>query len=886
MKAIISGQAGAAVLIDEANISAVRYDSPERTPCTRGEIPYLLADATDVLEIDVATPDEAMAALNLAWHQDRCLHLILILLDGEADDEARRLAAESLEDLLAEPKVVEFVFDRLHATPLPTQSNLVGALLLAESARAQRLLGFLEKLGTDQPEITHLRQRWDLLPPELFGNPAAKQQFGRVAVLAGAFRRLAQAEPALRNNVLVSCLSDPNFRRLPNFQQILLAWAEPVRITPDLPALELEGEHDGAAGSREHDGSRWARRSASIFDNITRQKEAIRRLISEGDLRRCRRFIDDLVRYQGERSTSSELAMSLCDLAMHAKKVGAHGFQLELARRAVDILPTDGWALAQLGDACLRLGQYPEALASYETAAQFGQEEVARNGRAEVLKAQGQFPEALEEYERTIQAFPENVFARNGRAEVLKAQGRLPEALEEYERTIQAFPSDVFARTGRAEVLKAQGRLPEALEEYERTIQAFPSDVVARSGRAEVLKAQGRLPEALEEYERTIQASPSDVVARNGRAEVLKAQGRLPEALEEYERTIQASPSDVVARNGRAEVLKAQGRLPEALEEYERTIQAFPSDVFARTGRAEVLKAQGRLPEALKEYERTIQAFPENVVARSGRAEVLKAQGRLPEALEEYKRAIQAFLSDVFARSGRAEVLKAQARLPEALEEYERTIQAFPENVVARSGRAEVLKAQGRLPEALEEYDRIMQQFPYDLVASTGKAAIFVILGRYEQALDLLPVGLPATRDDWIGFHIRGMIHLKKGDVSDAIQLFERGVRECPWHTQTYYFRTALGAARLRQEEYREAIEAIQHDETPVCEVLRIHAFGAIGDRPRAKTALQRVEAHQMPVVIELREELARRYSLREPGVPRHSEEWITDRECDLLLAA
>ncbi len=750
MKAIISGQAGAAVLIDEANISAVRYDSPERTPCTRGEIPYLLADATDVLEIDVATPDEAMAALNLAWHQDRCLHLILILLDGEADDEARRLAAESLEDLLAEPKVVEFVFDRLHATPLPTQSNLVGALLLAESARAQRLLGFLEKLGTDQPEITHLRQRWDLLPPELFGNPAAKQQFGRVAVLAGAFRRLAQAEPALRNNVLVSCLSDPNFRRLPNFQQILLAWAEPVRITPDLPALELEGEHDGAAGSREHDGSRWARRSASIFDNITRQKEAIRRLISEGDLRRCRRFIDDLVRYQGERSTSSELAMSLCDLAMHAKKVGAHGFQLELARRAVDILPTDGWALAQLGDACLRLGQYPEALASYETAAQFGQEEVARNGRAEVLKAQGQFPEALEEYERTIQAFPENVFARNGRAEVLKAQGRLPEALEEYERTIQAFPSDVFARTGRAEVLKAQGRLP----------------------------------------------------------------------------------------------------------------------------------------EALKEYERTIQAFPENVVARSGRAEVLKAQGRLPEALEEYKRAIQAFLSDVFARSGRAEVLKAQARLPEALEEYERTIQAFPENVVARSGRAEVLKAQGRLPEALEEYDRIMQQFPYDLVASTGKAAIFVILGRYEQALDLLPVGLPATRDDWIGFHIRGMIHLKKGDVSDAIQLFERGVRECPWHTQTYYFRTALGAARLRQEEYREAIEAIQHDETPVCEVLRIHAFGAIGDRPRAKTALQRVEAHQMPVVIELREELARRYSLREPGVPRHSEEWITDRECDLLLAA
>ena len=65
--------------------------------------------------------------------------------------------------------------------------------------------------------------------------------------------------------------------------------------------------------------------------------------------------------------------------------------------------------------------------------------------------------------------------ARNGKAEVLKAQGRLDEALAEYEFAVRDFPGNVVARSGKAEVLKAQGRLDEALAEYEFAVRDFPA---------------------------------------------------------------------------------------------------------------------------------------------------------------------------------------------------------------------------------------------------------------------------------------------------------------------------------------------------------------------------------------------------------------------------
>jgi len=104
--------------------------------------------------------------------------------------------------------------------------------------------------------------------------------------------------------------------------------------------------------------------------------------------------------------------------------------------------------------------------------------------------------EALAVYDQAIEEFPMNVVARNGRAETLRALGCLDEALVAYDRTVEEFPREVVVRNGRAEALRALGRLDEALAVYDRTVEEFPMNVVARNGRAVVLSELGRFDEA------------------------------------------------------------------------------------------------------------------------------------------------------------------------------------------------------------------------------------------------------------------------------------------------------------------------------------------------------------------------------------------------------
>jgi tetratricopeptide (TPR) repeat protein len=787
MRALVSGQAGLAVLIEKDDVYSVHIAAPDPVPRSAADIPYLLADVNDVVEIPEATPQKAAVALDLSWRQDRALHLILILLDREADDDTRRIAAECLEEFACDPAVADFVCNRLYSGPLPDSADMVGALLLAESMDAKRLNQFLEDLGEFQPEIRRRREEWDALRPELFGGPQAKLEFGYVAVTSGTLRRLVQSDPQQVNSVLVDALADPQFRCLMRSREVLTSWIKPVRTKRGAIRTSEKDDEDERGHSRRRRATSEAekpKRSHAVFENVNKQKEAIKRAIFERRHDRVEKYVGDLIDYQLRHSESEDIARSLCDLATYAKGLGAHAVQLELATRATAILPTDGWSQAQLADAYLCVGRFDDAFAAYGAAEICGEVAVARNGRAEVLKGMGRLEEALREYEATVREFPHDVFARNGRAGVLKGMGRLEEALQEYEATVGEFPGNVVARSGRAEVLKGMGRLEEALQEYEAAVRDFPEDAVAR--------------------------------------------------------------------NGRAEVLKGMGRLEEALREYQATVREFPHDVFGRTGRAEVLKGMGRLEEALQEYEATVGEFPHNVVARTGRAEALKGMGRLEEALRE----------------------------------CDATVREFPHDVFARNGRAEVLKGMGRLEEALREYEGIRARFPSDKYSQVGMAAVLVLLGRYDEALRLVAVQTPRTLNEWVGQHIRGMVSLKKGDLVAAIQIFERGLHESPWHVTWSYFRRALAVARLSRSEFSAAVDALGDEHAPVSEVLRGHAFGGLGQTEEAKTALDRAKGYELPVLVEVRGELVLRYVVRESKTSIRSDDWLFERECELVLAA
>ncbi|MFY9824729.1 MAG: tetratricopeptide repeat protein [Thermoanaerobaculia bacterium] len=205
--------------------------------------------------------------------------------------------------------------------------------------------------------------------------------------------------------------------------------------------------------------------------------------------------------------------------------------------------------------------------------------------------------EARDVATRAIERFPDNVVARNGLAEILKAQGHLVESELVYQETVSRFPGDLFARNGLAEVLKAQRCLPESELVYQETVSRFSADVVARNGLAEVLKAQGHLVESELVYQETVSRFPGDLFARNGLAEVLMAQGGLRKAEMLYRETVEKFPADEVAVVGLAKVLKVQRRFPEAEALYREAVSRFPKNTSARDGLKEVLRKEGRLVE-------------------------------------------------------------------------------------------------------------------------------------------------------------------------------------------------------------------------------------------------------------------------------------------------
>ncbi|NQT15848.1 MAG: tetratricopeptide repeat protein, partial [Planctomycetes bacterium] len=251
--------------------------------------------------------------------------------------------------------------------------------------------------------------------------------------------------------------------------------------------------------------------------------------------------------------------------------------------------------------------------------------------------------------------------------------------------------------------------------------------------------------------------------------------------------------------------------------------------------------------------------------------------------------------NEPYAYTGRAEVLKSLGRPDEALAAYDEAKARFENEPYAYTGRAEVLKALGRLDDALAAYEEAIARFSTNRVAQNGLASTLVMLGRYSEALERLPSGTPRTLQDWIGFHVRGMIALKEGNLDQAGTIFEQGLA-CPFAEQRAYFRSALAMTELRRKHYRDAARVIADERRtdPLAAVIRLHAYGELrlSDESSAEYSEEAAAAYDdvcrspNPTIVPLRDELAARYVLDLRDYVRRPDQWVYDEEWRLLMCA
>lgn len=255
--------------------------------------------------------------------------------------------------------------------------------------------------------------------------------------------------------------------------------------------------------------------------------------------------------------------------------------------------------------------------------------------------------------------------------------------------------------------------------------------------------------------------------------------------------------------------------------------------------------------------------------------------------LELTQQAIEIKADDGWAWIQHGDALLNSGRLEDALEAYQQA-ETYGEHLFSKTGRAEVLKALGRLDEALGAYDDVIAEHREDVVARNGRASVLATMGRYQEALKGLPSQNPVTQNDWIGYHIRGMVLMLTRHFDAAIQIFEDGVVHDPRPASQDYFRTTLAVAHIRQKEYAKASKVLSEVHSPGLVVpanaLRFHTLGALGHRDEATALYSSLRDVTTPIMVDLREELHRRYITNEE--PMHSDDWIFNTEIRCLMLA
>jgi predicted negative regulator of RcsB-dependent stress response len=167
--------------------------------------------------------------------------------------------------------------------------------------------------------------------------------------------------------------------------------------------------------------------------------------------------------------------------------------------------------------------------------------------------------------------------------------------------------------------------------------------------------------------------------------------------------------------------------------------------------------------------------------------------------------------------------------------------------------------------QALAAYDEAESKgysVAYNIVARNGLACTFVESGELGQAMLVVEEISRRTSHDLISKHIRGMIHLRRGDLDIAIAIFRNGIEASSRPKDLAYFRSALATCHIRQGKLAEALAVLpveMADLFPPIQTLRVQILGLKKQFSEARQTYDRLAAPQTHVSKELYSELKHR---------------------------
>jgi len=510
------------------------------------EAQYLYSAVQDWEDIDGSDMESLVTAGSHEYWVARSVSLLRLAIGGLERSLERRVLAH-VEEILGSRVSSGEVINRLLVAPLADPDSPRAPCRTALTYGLAAVASVLDETADIQPLLQRFCDHWLGLPGTVFSQFTESREAVWLTVvekarLAELLRARGRSEFTTTWNLLAFHFPEPGSR----------SGVESVgqRLSGELfPDEEpREGVTDGAPAERERaprDGKEPATSAREAFEKVKRQISAIAEAVSRGQDAKATKFLRELINQQTSlRGGEGYAVKSLCNIGKRCADMFRTDFEADCLAQAIQLAPSDAWALIQYGDHLKRAGKYDEALKVFAQAEQLGEGELAQCCTADVFSQQGDYARAIRAYE-AVPGFRQKPEILTAIADNLRRMGRMHDAGTAYAELIRLAKqgrrgfarSVVRAKVGLAEIAKREGRLDEALGSYREILSHEGIDdrdrLVYGLGLCNVLKLKEQFQEAYVVVDGIIQDFPFAMEARFLRGSILGLCGREDEGLKD-----------------------------------------------------------------------------------------------------------------------------------------------------------------------------------------------------------------------------------------------------------------------------------------------------------------------------------------------------------------
>ena len=255
--------------------------------------------------------------------------------------------------------------------------------------------------------------------------------------------------------------------------------------------------------------------SASLSKPLSGEINHLEMLFSDGRYTE----LENQARLLLQKNPDAGLVWKLLGLALQMRGKDA----LSAMQKAVELLPDDAEAHANLAGKLRLVGRQEEAVVSGRRAVQIRPDLAeAHNNLGVSLQGLGRLDEAVASYQLALKIKPDFAETHNNLGGALKVLGQLDEAVASYRRAINFKPDFADAYSNLGNVLHMRERFSDAESSYLRALEINPASDEALLGLGSLRLENGEVAEAEELLHKALQINPGNIGARYMLAQVKK----------------------------------------------------------------------------------------------------------------------------------------------------------------------------------------------------------------------------------------------------------------------------------------------------------------------------------------------------------------------------